>query len=181
MSQARCDELWDTLVTNPDAIQSDKEHIFGWFQNCLTDLGMQTQRDFFNDHLLKVNPCDIDCKFFNCFKEYFRSLNTHDGNLKKASSNNLVVENLELNGLDYIWRVVTDCKTEAIAESAIEYLLNLSYMHVSPKLKKEAVKLHKKFINKCYNNLEEVFLSHDEKQDAVLDGCELEVSYSFIF
>ena len=57
----------------------------------------------------------------------------------------------------------------------------MSFLHVSPKLKKDAETLHKKFINNCFTRLKSVNAgaqsSKGNQQDAaVQEGCELETS-----
>ena len=78
------------------------------------------------------------------------------GHLRKNISPSLVVEHLELIGFDYLWNLITECPKENIADEAIEYLLNMSFLHVSPKQKKDAETLHKKFINNCFTRLQSV-------------------------
>lgn len=89
-----------------------------------------------------------------------------------------MVESQDLIGIEYLWTLVTDCPHEGIAEDAIEYLLKLSFLNVTNKLKKEASLLHKKFIANCYDQLEAVIevSSLADGQEAVHEGCELEVS-----
>jgi len=50
-----------------------------------------------------------------------------------------------------------------------------SYLSVNAKLKKESVKLHQKFIESCYERLEQVFSPKDQKRDDAQEGCEIEV------
>jgi hypothetical protein len=64
---------------------------------------------------------------------------------------------MDLNGLDFLWNLITDCKREDIADLAIDYFLQKTYLSVNAKLKKESVKLHQKFIESCYSRLEHVF------------------------
>jgi hypothetical protein len=54
-------------------------------------------------------------------------------------------------------------------------MLQKSYLSVNAKLKKESVKLHQKFIESCYERLEEVFSPKDQKRDDAQEGCEIEV------
>ena len=54
-------------------------------------------------------------------------------------------------------------------------MLQKSYLSVNAKLKKESVKLHQKFIESCYERLEQVFSPKDQKRDDAQEGCEIEV------
>ncbi len=106
------------------------------------------------------------------------------------------VDNLELSGLDFVWKLVTEASSEKIASSAIEYLLNMSYLFVSSRLKEERNhRLHTDFIRRCYACLESVLhlqsasastsvadISMQEEdsstsESAIEEGHELEVSW----
>lgn len=94
------------------------------------------------------------------------------------------VEKLDLLGLDYLWRVVTDVTSESIANSAIDYLLNTSFVHVSAKLKDQSAALHRSFIDNCYSRLESILSNKVDEQEsaektvtAVQEGHELEVRF----
>ena len=183
LSWPRCKEVWETLVENTKAIDFDKDNCFEWFQKCLTDLEAETQQMFFEQKLLKLSPSQVSHQSFNCFKSYFESINLSVGHLRKSISPSLIVEHLELIGLDYLWNLITECPKENIADDAIEYLLNMSFLHVSTKLKKDAGTLHKKFINNCFSRLKSVnsatLSTVGRHQDAaVQEGCELETSIS---
>ena len=67
-----------------------------------------------------------------------------------------MVERQNLTGLSFIWKLVTDAASEQIANLAIEYLLNMSFLHVSSRLKEDGERLHKEFIQQCYGCLESV-------------------------
>lgn len=79
-------EIWETLVANPQAITFDRDLCFEWFENCLSDLENDTQREFFLKMLLQVPPSNLTIKGFDCFKAYFESVNHTEGKLRKGSS-----------------------------------------------------------------------------------------------
>ncbi|PIO12426.1 hypothetical protein AB205_0042420, partial [Aquarana catesbeiana] len=64
------------------------------------------------------------------------------------------VEKLELIGMDFIWKVAVESPDEEIANEAIQLIINYSYINLNPRLKKDSVSLHKKFIADCYTRLE---------------------------
>lgn len=93
------------------------------------------------------------------------------------------VEKLDLVGLDYLWRLVSESPSEPISDLAIDYLLSVSFTNVSPKLKADAARLHREFFSKCYARLDHILKSNgdDDKmnnspEDALHDGFELETS-----
>lgn len=83
LSWGRCKELWDTLVDNPHATTVDKEKIFTWFDDCVTDLETHIQRQLFVTKLMEMKPCQVTQSSFHCFKTFFESINTAEGGLKK--------------------------------------------------------------------------------------------------
>jgi len=64
------------------------------------------------------------------------------------------VEKLELIGMDFIWKIAMESPDEEIANEAIQLIINYSYINLNPRLKKDSVSLHKKFIADCYTRLE---------------------------
>ena len=90
--------------------------------------------------LLKWKPSKVSPKGFSCFKAYFECVNVTAGHLKKTavtapsssqgSHNSIIVENLDLKGLDYLWQVITDCEREEIVDDVIEYLLAMCFANV---------------------------------------------------
>ncbi|KAF8763443.1 Ubiquitin carboxyl-terminal hydrolase 24 like protein [Argiope bruennichi] len=148
----RAREVWDALVTNPDSCDRDKEVCYDWFTRCLQDLESETQSSLFQTKLLKLEPAKLTYTGFLCFRTYFESVNSADHKLKRNSSG-LNVEKLELNGIDFLWQTALSSE-EHIANVAIEYLLEISYHALVPRLKKDVLSLHNRFINECYKRLE---------------------------
>ena len=72
---------------------------------------------------------------FMCFKAFFENVNSHEHKLK-TSNQVMIVEKPDLIGMDYLWRVVLEACDEEIATCAIKLLMQLTYTHLSPKLKK---------------------------------------------
>ena len=52
---------------------------------------------------------------------------------------------MDLTGLDFLWSLITDCSHEDIADLAIDYFLQKTYLNVNAKLKKDSVTLHQVF------------------------------------
>ena len=197
----RSKQIWESLVDNPQSIEFDREVCFSWFHSCLSDMEVtysvsrlffsrllivflffqhEVQQLFFKTKLLVLSPNKVSEMSFDCFREYFQSINIHMKKLRKPdlSTHSLLVESLDLVGVDYFWAVITNCPKEVIANQAIDYLLDLSFLKVSPKLKKDAASLHTKFINSCYSRLEAALAVDvdNPEAEAVQEGCEIEAS-----
>lgn len=91
LSWARCKELWDTLVDNPNAIEMDRDMIFNWFETCITDLEADTQMDLFSKKLLSMNAEDTTKQGFDCFKKFFENINLANNNMRKGPSQDRIV------------------------------------------------------------------------------------------
>ena len=64
------------------------------------------------------------------------------------------MEKLDPTGTDYFWQVALESPNEELAKEAMDHILNISYLHLAPRMKKDPTALHKKFINDCYRRLE---------------------------
>ncbi|XP_071548346.1 ubiquitin carboxyl-terminal hydrolase 24-like isoform X1 [Panulirus ornatus] len=157
----RCKDIWDTLVANPKASGYDKEICFSWFSGCLGDLDSSTQHDLFCEKLLRLDPVTITRPAFTCFVDYFHAVNHNDHKLIRNGSL-IIVDKLEPLGLEFIWQLVLECQEEQIAEDAMKLLLDMSYLSLSVRLKRDPPQLHAKFISECYRKLEKSLLHVNE-------------------
>lgn len=64
------------------------------------------------------------------------------------------MDKLEPLGMEFIWHLVLECQDELLAEDAMKLLLDMSYMSLSTRLKRDPPQLHGKFISECYRKLE---------------------------
>ncbi|KAK4305331.1 hypothetical protein Pmani_022773 [Petrolisthes manimaculis] len=149
----RCKDIWDTLVANPKASGYDKEVCFTWVSGCLGDLESSTQRDLFEEKLLRLDPVTLTRPAFTCVVDYFHAVNLHEHKLLRAGST-ITVDKLELTGLEFIWQLVLECQDEQLAEEAMKLLLDMSYMSLSARLKRDPPQIHTRFISECYRKLE---------------------------
>lgn len=157
----RCKDIWDSLVANPKASGYDKEVCFTWFSGCLGDLESSTQRDLFCDKLLRLDPVTLTRPAFTCVVNYFHAVNLNDHKLIR-SGNVIVVDKLEPLGLEFFWQLVLECQDEHLAEDAMKLLLDMSYLSLSVRLKRDPAQLHARFITECYRKLEKLMLHVNE-------------------
>ncbi|XP_076309376.1 ubiquitin carboxyl-terminal hydrolase 24-like isoform X2 [Tachypleus tridentatus] len=151
---SRSKEVWETLVSNSESCEIDREICYEWFTQCLQDLETDTQSQLFQQKLLKLDSSQLSSKGFRCFKTYFESVNIAEHKLRRSVTD-VIVEKLDLTGLDFLWQIALTSPWEDIAEMAIDNLMKMSYHSVSAKLKKQDPEsLHLKFINDCYSRLE---------------------------
>ncbi|KAG7165384.1 Ubiquitin carboxyl-terminal hydrolase 24-like 1 [Homarus americanus] len=157
----RCKDIWDTLVANSKASGYDKETCFAWFSGCRGDLESSTQRDLFCEKLLRLDPVTMTRAAFTCFVDYFHAVNLNDHKLIR-NGNVIVVDKLEPLGMEFIWQLVLECQEEQLAEEAMKLLLDMSYMSLSARLRRDPPQLHAKFISECYRKLEKSMLRVNE-------------------
>ncbi|KAG7228832.1 hypothetical protein INR49_008610 [Caranx melampygus] len=149
----RAKELWECLVSGPDVCELDREMCFEWFTKGQHDLESDVQQQLFKEKILKLEPYEITMNGFNLFKTFFENVNLCDHRLKRQGTQ-LCVERLDLAGMDFIWRIAMETPDEEIANEAIQLIITYSYTNLNPKMKKDSVTLHKKFIADCYKRLE---------------------------
>uniref|UniRef100_A0A3Q1FH70 Ubiquitin carboxyl-terminal hydrolase 24 n=1 Tax=Acanthochromis polyacanthus TaxID=80966 RepID=A0A3Q1FH70_9TELE len=149
----RAKELWECLVSGPDVCELDREMCFEWFTKGQHDLESDVQQQLFKEKILKLEPYEITMNGFNLFKTFFENVNL----LCSPSLHSVragCVERLDLSGMDFIWRIAMETPDEEIANEAIQLIITYSYTNLNPKMKKDSVSLHKKFIADCYKRLE---------------------------
>ncbi|KAJ0032236.1 hypothetical protein NQD34_002317 [Periophthalmus magnuspinnatus] len=149
----RAKELWECLVSGPDVCELDREMCFEWFTKGQHDLESDVQQQLFKEKILKLEPYEITMNGYNLFKTFFENVNLCDHRLKRQGTQ-LCVERLDLAGMDFIWRIAMETPDEEIANEAIQLIITYSYTNLNPKMKKDSVSLHKKFIADCYKRLE---------------------------
>uniref|UniRef100_A0A3Q2TWF5 ubiquitinyl hydrolase 1 n=1 Tax=Fundulus heteroclitus TaxID=8078 RepID=A0A3Q2TWF5_FUNHE len=149
----RAKELWECLVSGPDVCELDRELCFEWFTKGQHDLESDVQQQLFKEKILKLEPYEITMNGFSLFKTFFENVNLCDHRLKRQGTQ-LCVERLDLAGMDFIWRIAMETPDEEIANEAIQLIITYSYTNLNPKMKKDSVSLHKKFIADCYKRLE---------------------------
>lgn len=150
---SRAKEIWECLVTGHDVCELDREMCFEWFTKGQHDLESDVQQQLFKEKILKLESYEITMNGFSLFKTFFENVNLCDHRLKRQGTQ-LHVEKLELIGMDFIWKVAVESPDEEIANEAIQLIINYSYINLNPRLKKDSVSLHKKFIADCYTRLE---------------------------
>lgn len=93
----------------------DREACFKWFSKLMgeePDLDPEINRDFFENNILQLDPCLMTESGIKCFERFFKAVNCKENKLI-AKRRTYLMDDLELIGLDYIWRLVL-CSHEDI-------------------------------------------------------------------
>ena len=136
---------------------SDREQCFKWFSKLMgdePDLDPEINREFFESNLLQLDPALLTEAGIRCFERFFKAVNCKEGKLIPKRRAHLM-DDLELVGLDYCWRVVL-CSDEDVASKAIE-LLKETFTNLGPRLQAQSVDIHEDFVSSCMDRLRASF------------------------
>uniref|UniRef100_A0A2K5QGA4 ubiquitinyl hydrolase 1 n=1 Tax=Cebus imitator TaxID=2715852 RepID=A0A2K5QGA4_CEBIM len=157
-------QIWKCLAENAVYL-CDREACFKWYSKLMgdePDLDPDINKDFFESNVLQLDPSLLTENGMKCFERFFKSVNCREGKLV-TKRRAYMMDDLELIGLDYLWRVVIQSSDE-IADRAIDLLKEI-YTNLGPKLKANQVVIHEGFIQSCFDRLKS---SYDTL--CVLDG-----------
>lgn len=145
-------QIWTCLAEN-SVFPHDRDACFKWFSKLMgeePDLDPEINRDFFENDILQLAPALMTASGIKCFDRFFKAVNCKEGKLI-LKRRTFQMDDLELIGLDYIWRLVY-CQDEEIASKAID-LLKETFTNLGPKLLGSQVDIHEDFISSCFDRL----------------------------
>ncbi|XP_024919431.1 ubiquitin carboxyl-terminal hydrolase 9X isoform X3 [Cynoglossus semilaevis] len=157
-------QIWKCLAENA-VFLCDREACFKWYSKLMgdePDLDPDINKDFFENNVLQLDPSLLTENGMKCFERFFKAVNCREGKLV-AKRRAYMMDDLELIGLDYLWRVVIQGNDD-IANRAIDLLKEI-YTNLGPKLQVNQVEIHEDFIQSCFDRLK---ASYDTL--CVLDG-----------
>ncbi|XP_045061562.1 probable ubiquitin carboxyl-terminal hydrolase FAF-X isoform X2 [Coregonus clupeaformis] len=157
-------QIWKCLAESA-VFLCDREACFKWYSKLMgdePDLDPDINKDFFENNVLQLDPSLLTENGMKCFERFFKAVNCREGKLV-AKRRAYMMDDLELIGLDYLWRVVIQ-GTDDIASRAIDLLKEI-YTNLGPKLQVNQVEIHEDFIQLCFDRLK---ASYDTL--CVLDG-----------
>uniref|UniRef100_A0A6I8RWE9 ubiquitinyl hydrolase 1 n=1 Tax=Xenopus tropicalis TaxID=8364 RepID=A0A6I8RWE9_XENTR len=157
-------QIWKCLAENAVYL-CDREACFKWYSKLMgdePDLDPDINKDFFENNVLQLDPSLLTENGMKCFERFFKAVNCREGKLV-AKRRAYMMDDLELIGLDYLWRVVIQ-SSDDIASRAIDLLKEI-YTNLGPRLQVNQVEIHEDFIQSCFDRLK---ASYDTL--CVLDG-----------
>lgn len=164
----QAETIWKCLAQN-SVFELDREICFKWFSKLMTDdpdLEPDMNRTFFVNYITKLDPKLLTDSGIKCFDRFFKYVNLKYNRLVQKRSY-FLTDNLDLIGLDYLWKIVTYAN-EDIVEKAIVLLKDI-YIHLGPQLKSEQCAIHADLISNCmerlrvsYDNLSVLCGQHEE-------------------
>ncbi|XP_068152261.1 probable ubiquitin carboxyl-terminal hydrolase FAF isoform X1 [Drosophila tropicalis] len=145
-------QIWHCLAVNA-VFPSDREECFRWFGKLMgeePDLDPGINKDFFENNILQLDPHLLTESGIKCFERFFKAVNSKEDKLK-AIHRGYMLDNEDLIGKDYLWRVITT-GGEEIANKAIDLLKEVSTA-LGPRLQENIAEFHEMFIGECCSRL----------------------------
>lgn len=145
-------QIWHCLAVNA-IFPSDREECFRWFGKLMgeePDLDPGINKDFFENNILQLDPHLLTESGIKCFERFFKAVNSKEDKLK-AIHRGYILDNEDLIGKDYLWRVITT-GGEEIANKAIDLLKEVSTA-LGPRLLENISDFHEMFIGECCERL----------------------------
>ncbi|XP_047353087.1 probable ubiquitin carboxyl-terminal hydrolase FAF-X isoform X1 [Vespa velutina] len=170
----QANQIWQCLAEQ-GVFVSDREACFKWFSKLMgeeQDLDPGITTNFFENNILRLDPTLLTESGIKCYERFFKTVNSKQGKLilKKRT---LLMDDVDLIGTDYLWRVVTN-SPEEIANRAIELLKEVN-TNLGPRLQSSALEFHDDYIAECMDRLKthydtvsalsKVYLGKKEERD----------------
>ncbi|KAL1140578.1 hypothetical protein AAG570_000508 [Ranatra chinensis] len=145
-------QIWQCLAEGA-VFTNDREACFKWFSKLMgdePDLDPAINKDFFQNNVLQLDPTLLTESGMKCFERFFKAVNSKEGKLK-MKKRTFLMDDVDLIGNDYIWRVVTSSGDE-MAARAIQLLKEVS-TNLGPMLQASCVQFHQSFTSECLDRL----------------------------
>ncbi|VVC97156.1 unnamed protein product [Leptidea sinapis] len=152
-------QLW--LCAEQPAHIGDREACFRWFSKLMgeePDLDPNINLHFFRRNIMTLPPHLLTHSGIKCFERFFKAVNCKEGKLKVKRHGFLLVDP-DLIGLDYLWRVITECDDD-ISARGIE-LLRETCTCVGT-----ALHQHESFLKQCCARTQGLHADMDSLDDA---------------
>lgn len=175
LSKEMATELWNCLAIQA-IFPTDRQICFQWF-SLLMEFDFYLDDDyshvflgFLHASLAKFDPSLIDIYGVECFEKFFKIINCNQEKLIYHNSSYLT-NDVDLIGLDYLWKLILFGSNEAACNKAIN-LLKEFFTNFGPKLIESRLELHQDFINICFDQLKCSYdtvtvIGHDENEPKI--------------
>ncbi|KAK3714003.1 hypothetical protein RRG08_009701 [Elysia crispata] len=157
LCDAQAGQIWDCLAVNAMYF-SDREACFKWFAKLMgeePDLDPEITREFFEKKILQLNPDLLTENGMNCFERFFKQVNLKENKLIAKRRGGYLMDDIELIGLDYLWKVVL-WSPEDVAEKAVSLLKDI-FTSLGPRLQQKQVAIHEDLVTSCMDRLKAAY------------------------
>uniref|UniRef100_A0A224XFS3 Putative ubiquitin carboxyl-terminal hydrolase faf-x n=1 Tax=Panstrongylus lignarius TaxID=156445 RepID=A0A224XFS3_9HEMI len=145
-------QIWKCLAEGA-VFTSDREACFKWFSKLMgeePDLDPAVIKDFFQNNVLQLDPSLLTESGMKCFERFFKAVNSKEGKLK-VKKRMFLMDDVDLIGNEYVWRVVTSSGDE-MAARAIQLLKEVT-TNLGPRLQAASIQFHQTYISECLDRL----------------------------
>lgn len=153
LCEIQAKQIWKCLAENAIYV-ADRESCFKWFAKLMgeePDLDPDITRDFFEKNILQLDPTLLTENGMNCYERFFKHVNLKENKLVVKRRGGHMMNDLELIGLEYLWRVVLN-SPESVAEKPVALLKEI-FTNLGPHLQQNHVDIHEDFIQTCIDRL----------------------------
>ncbi|XP_063973678.1 probable ubiquitin carboxyl-terminal hydrolase FAF-X isoform X2 [Diachasmimorpha longicaudata] len=164
-------QIWQCLADQAVFV-SDREACFKWFSKLMgeePDLDPAINKDFFENNILQLDPTLLTESGIKCYERFFKAVNSKVGKLK-LKRRTFLMDDVDLIGTDYLWRVVTN-SPEEIANRGIELLKEVN-TNLGPRLQLSVLAFHETYIAECMDRLRAHYDTVTVLSDVHTDGKE---------
>ncbi|XP_052826881.1 probable ubiquitin carboxyl-terminal hydrolase FAF-X, partial [Octopus bimaculoides] len=153
LCEIQAKQIWKCLAENAIYV-ADRESCFKWFAKLMgeePDLDPDITRDFFEKNILLLDPALLTENGMNCYERFFKHVNLKENKLVVKRRGGHMMNDLELIGLEYLWRVILN-SPESVAEKPVALLKEI-FTNLGPQLQQNHVDIHEDFIQTCIDRL----------------------------
>ncbi|CAK1599935.1 unnamed protein product [Parnassius mnemosyne] len=156
-------QIWICLAERP-AHLGDREACFRWFSKLMgeePDLDPNINLHFFRRNIMTLPPNLLTHSGIKCFERFFKAVNSKEGKLK-IKRRSFLINDADLIGLDYLWRVITECDDD-ISARGIELLREVCTC-TGPQL--SPAHHHESFLTQCCARTQRLQKEMELQEDA---------------
>jgi ubiquitin carboxyl-terminal hydrolase 9/24 len=148
--------IW-TCLAEQAVYPNDREQCFRWFAEIIDedDFEPKAAKDFFQNHLMKLEPHLLTDLGMNCFDRFFKSVNAQLNKLQQKRRSIRLINDEDLVGIEYLWKLILNGSDE-VADRGIQLMREI-YTNISPQLKTDVKRIHESFISDCFERLRPVY------------------------
>ncbi|KAH9300739.1 hypothetical protein KI387_012322 [Taxus chinensis] len=145
--------LWNCLVETP-ACSADKESGLQWFSEVLEKhtLSVDSLENLLTKKIPKICPASMSQTAWRSFQLLFVQVNLSKKKLKQVRHEDVVISDLDLVGLPYLWQISLQSRNENIVEESINMLRDI-HTSLAESLQQELIRIRQNFVNECMEHL----------------------------
>uniref|UniRef100_A0A672TVZ8 Ubiquitin carboxyl-terminal hydrolase 24 n=1 Tax=Strigops habroptila TaxID=2489341 RepID=A0A672TVZ8_STRHB len=151
--------LVDGRYTYREYLEAHLKFLAFFLQEATLYLGWNRAREIWECLVTGQDVCELDREM--CFEWFTKGQHDLESDVQQQLFKEKILKlesyEITMNGKKMAFKstcIAMESPDEEIANEAIQLIINYSYINLTPRLKKDSVSLHKKFIADCYTRLE---------------------------